>query len=67
MKLELHAPALRSLLDDPSPAALTLYGDDGQATTSPVWFRLKDDVFEGVVAATDRKLGFLRRDPGASC
>ncbi|MEO8570159.1 MAG: pyridoxamine 5'-phosphate oxidase family protein [Chloroflexota bacterium] len=63
MKVELDAPELRSLLDDPSPAALTLYRDDGQATTSPVWFRFKDDAFEVVVAATDRKIGLLRRDP----
>lgn len=62
-KLEVGADALRSLLDAPSPATLTLYRDDGEAITSPVWFRVHDDAFELVIAATDRKLAHLRRDP----
>jgi PPOX class probable F420-dependent enzyme len=53
----------RSLLDAPSAATLALYRDDGEAITSPVWFRVHDDAFEVVVAATDHKLEHLRRDP----
>jgi Pyridoxamine 5'-phosphate oxidase len=54
---------LRSLIDAPSPATLTLYREDGEAITSPMWFRLDGDDFEAVVAATDHKLDHLRRDP----
>jgi hypothetical protein len=54
---------LRSLIDAPSPATLTLYREDGKAITSPLWFRLEGDDFEVVVAATDHKLDHLRRDP----
>lgn len=53
----------RSLVDAPSPATLTLYREDGEAITSPVWFRLDGEAFEVVVAGTDRKLEHLRRDP----
>jgi PPOX class probable F420-dependent enzyme len=63
MKLDLAAAELRSLLDAPSPATVTLYREDGEAITSPVWFRLHDEAFEVVVAATDHKLEHLRRDP----
>ena len=63
MKLDLRAAELRSLLDAPSPATLTLYREDGEAITSPVWFRFADDAFEVVVAADDQKLEDLRRDP----
>ncbi len=63
MKLDPLDPGLRSLVGGPSPATLTLYGDDGRAITSPVWFRLEGDWFEVVIAATDRKLAHLRRDP----
>ncbi len=52
-----------SLIDAPSAASLTLYREDGEALTSPVWFRLADDWFEVVVAAADAKLAHLRRDP----
>ena len=61
-----HAPCpafLRSLIDAPSAATLTLYREGGEAITSPVWFRLDGDDFEVVVAATDHKLDHLRRDP----
>lgn len=63
MKLDPSDPALSSLLNKPSPAALTLYADDGRAITSPVWFRVAGDWFEVVVGATDPKLRYLRRDP----
>src|SRR5690348_13566397 len=63
MKLALTAPELRSLLDGPSPATLTLYREDGEAVTSPVWYRVNGDDLEFVVAATDKKLEHLRRDP----
>jgi len=63
MKVDLAAAGMRSLLDAPSPATLTLYREDGEAITSPVWFRVHDDAFEVVVAATDHKLEHLRRDP----
>ena len=65
MKLDLKARELRSLIDAPSPATLTLYREDGEAITSPVWFRIEGDGFEIVIAATDRKLEHLRRDPRA--
>ena len=60
---DLLPPDLRSLIDGPSPATLTLYREDGEAITSPMWFRLDGESFEVVVAATDRKLEHLRRDP----
>ncbi len=63
MKLDVRADELQSLLAAPSAATLTLYGEDGEAVTSPVWFRLVDGTFEVVVAASDRKLALLRHDP----
>lgn len=63
MKLNPRSPELRSLLDAPSPATLTLFAPDGQAITTPVWFRVEGDVFEVVIAAGDTKLEHLRRDP----
>lgn len=66
MKLDLAAAELQSLLDSPSPATLTLKGEDGEAVTSPVWFRVEGEAFEVVVAVTDRKLEHLRRDPHAT-
>lgn len=63
MKLDPTADEIRSLLDAPSPASLTLYREDGEAIVSPVWFRVGDDAIEMVVAATDHKLEHLRRDP----
>jgi len=63
MNLDVASPELRSLLDAPSPATLTLYRGDGEAITSPVWFRVHDDAFEVVVAASDQKLEHLRRHP----
>lgn len=63
MKLDAQAAEVRSLLDAPSPATITLYREDGEAITSPVWFQVVDEAFEFVVAASDSKLGHLRRDP----
>ena len=54
---------VRSLLDAPSPAVLTVYREDGSALVSPVWFRLDSDQFEVVIASGDGKLTHLRRDP----
>ncbi len=62
MKINLLDGSLASLIDGPSPATLTMNGKQG-AVTSPVWFRLADDTFEVVIAAGDRKLGYLRDDP----
>jgi hypothetical protein len=36
MKLDPLAPTLRSLLESPSPATLTIHREDGRAITSPV-------------------------------
>ena len=58
-----EGPAIRSLLDAPSPATVTLRGENDTLITSPVWFRAVDDVIEWVVAANDHKLELLRRDP----
>ena len=63
MHLDMRSDEIRSLLDAPSPASLTLYREDGDAVVSPVWFRQADDLFEVVVAASDHKLAHLRRDP----
>lgn len=63
VKLDARTDELRSLLEAPSPATLTLYREDGDAVTSPVWFRVADDALEVVVAASDSKLAHLRRDP----
>lgn len=65
MKLDVTATDIQSLVDAPSPATITLYREDGEAVTSPVWFRVIDDAFEVVVAASDRKLELLRHDPRA--
>ena len=59
----MRSDEIRSLLEAPSPASLTLYRGDGDAVVSPVWFREADDVLEIVVAASDHKLAHLRRDP----
>ena len=52
-----------SLLDQPSPAALTVYRPDGEAVTSPVWFRVHNEQIELVIAAGDSKVDYLRDDP----
>lgn len=57
------AAELGSLLDAPAPAVIVLYRTDGEAIVSPVWFRVHDGSFEVVIAAGDRKLDHLRRDP----
>jgi PPOX class probable F420-dependent enzyme len=54
---------VRSLLEAPSPAVLTVYRPDGQAVTSPVWFRVDAEHVEVVVAAGDTKVDYLRADP----
>lgn len=53
---------MESLLDAPSPATLTLYGEGGEAVTSPVWFRFTGDAFEVVIGLKDHKLELLRRN-----
>ena len=62
MKINLLDRSLASLIDAPSPATLTMNGEQG-VMTSPVWFRLVGDTFEVVIAAGDRKLRYLRDDP----
>ena len=62
MKLDVHGPELRSLVDSPAPATVTLYNGEGQAITSPVWFRLFGSSFEFVIAGSDPKLAHIRRD-----
>src|SRR3954451_1652900 len=57
---------LRSLLEDPAPAALTTYRRDASAATSPVWFRFDNDAFEVVVAEGDIKLKHLARRPACA-
>jgi PPOX class probable F420-dependent enzyme len=52
-----------SLLDAPSPAALTTYRKDGSVLVSPVWFRFAEGAFEIVIANDDVKLKHLARDP----
>jgi PPOX class probable F420-dependent enzyme len=54
---------IRPLLEAVSPAVLTTYRADGSAHVSPVWFRVSGDAFEVVIAAGDRKLANLERDP----
>ena len=54
---------MRSLLEAPSPATLTLFGPGGDPVTSPVWFRYTGDSFEIVIGLKDQKLEMLRRDP----
>jgi hypothetical protein len=63
MKLAEVRAEMRSLLDAPSPATLTLFGAGGEAVTSPVWFRYTGDSFEVVMALKDQKLELLRSDP----
>lgn len=63
MKLDPASPELQTLLEAASAATITLYREDGEAITSPVWFRVDGGSIEMVVAATDRKLAHLRRDP----
>lgn len=58
-----HADEIRTLLEAPSPAVLTVYRPDGAAHVSPVWLRVTGDDFEVVIAARDRKLAYLERDP----
>ena len=56
---------LRSFLDAAAPAVLLTYRADGSADVSPVWFRVTGEVFEVVVAKSDKKYGHLQRDPRA--
>jgi hypothetical protein len=53
---------VRSLLDGPSPAVLTVYRPDGSALVSPVWYRATEDALEVVIAAGDRKPAYLEAD-----
>ncbi len=54
---------VRSLLDAPSPAVLTVYRPDGSTLVSPVWYRATDDAIEVVIADGDGKLAHLEADP----
>jgi PPOX class probable F420-dependent enzyme len=63
MDLPAHLDAIRSLLDAPSPAILTMYRADGTAHVSPVWYRVSDDAFEVVIMTGNSKLVHLARDP----
>src|SRR6187200_3461723 len=60
------ADGIRSVLEAPSPATLTLLRADGEAITSPIWFRVHGEWLEWVSAATDAKLEHLRLDPRCS-
>lgn len=51
------------LVDAPAPAVLTTYRANGTAVSSPVWFRLRANVFEVVIAEGDVKLKHLQNDP----
>ena len=63
MRLADGPDSMESLLQAPSPAVITVYGPDGAAIVSPVWFRVHDGWFEVVMAVTDWKLAHLQRDP----
>lgn len=63
MKLDARSDDLRPLLEAASSATLTLYRADGEAVTSPVWFRTTHRAIEVVIAASDPKLAHLQRDP----
>jgi PPOX class probable F420-dependent enzyme len=54
---------VRSLLEAPSAAVLTTYGQNGSPHVGPVWFRWIDGAFEVVIAQGDVKLRNLARDP----
>lgn len=55
-----------SLFDAASPAVLTTYRADGQAVSSPVWFRVVDGHAEVVIAESDIKIKHLRNRPECS-
>src|SRR3954453_24035311 len=63
MKLKDAADAMRSLLDAARPAVIAVYRPDGEVIVSPVWYRVNEEMFEVVMAVTDRKLEHLRADP----
>jgi hypothetical protein len=63
VRLEPSDPAIRALLEGPAAATLTIYREDGQAVTSPVWPLFTGGAFEIVVAAGDPKVRLLERDP----
>jgi hypothetical protein len=56
----------RSLLEAPAPAVLTTYRENGEAASSPVWFRWFGGAFEVVIAEGDPKLQRLEADPTCS-
>jgi hypothetical protein len=62
--LSLHD--VRTLLEAPSPAVLTVTRADGTAMTTPVWFRWTGRAFEAVIAINDGKLRNLESDPHCS-
>lgn len=55
-----------SLLHDACPAVMTTRRRDGSPLTSPVWFGLRDDAVEVVIARGDVKLKHLERHPWSS-
>jgi hypothetical protein len=63
MKLDPAGPDIRALLEGPAAATLTIYREDGQAITSPVWPLCTGDAFAIVVGLGDPKLPLLERDP----
>ena len=63
VRLDPRSPAVRSLLDAPSPATLAVTTQAGLPLSSPVWYRLAGDAIEIVMAAGDAKLTHLQRDP----
>ena len=54
---------VRTLLEAPSAAVLTVTREDGSPLTAPVWYRWMGDAFEVVIAEGDGKLLHLARDP----
>lgn len=55
-----------TLFDEPSPAVLTTYRDDGTAVATPVWFQLAQQRLEIVIAEDDVKLRHLAARPACS-
>jgi len=53
----------QTLIEGPAPAVIATYRKNGTVKLSPVWFRLKGDFFEVVIADDDVKLKHITRDP----
>ena len=52
----------QALIEGPAPAVIATYRKNGTVKLSPVWFRLKGDFFEVVIADDDVKLKHITRD-----